>query len=75
DVKWSLDRAVSAKSLAAAQIQTGSWTRPEQFRIIDPFTVEAKVDKPDRLALPNLCTLYCIIINTKLVKPHLTAQD
>ncbi|MBN8943741.1 MAG: ABC transporter substrate-binding protein [Rhizobiales bacterium] len=75
DVKWSLDRAVSAKSLAAAQIQTGSWTRPEQFKIIDPFTVEAKVDKPDRLALPNLCTLYCIIINTKLVKPHLTAQD
>ncbi|PTM52407.1 ABC transporter substrate-binding protein [Phreatobacter oligotrophus] len=75
DVKWSLDRAVSARSLAAAQIQTGSWTKPEQFRIIDQYTVEAKVDKPDRLALPNLCTLYCIIFNSKVVKSHATAAD
>ncbi|WP_439573860.1 ABC transporter substrate-binding protein [Phreatobacter sp.] len=75
DVKWSLDRAVSARSLAAAQVGTGSWTKPEQFRIVDPHTVEAKVDKPDRLALPNLCTLYAVIFNSALVKKHVTAQD
>ncbi len=75
DVKWSLDRAVSARSLAATQIVTGSWTSPDQFRIIDQYTVEAKVDKPDRLALPNLCTLYCVIFNSALVKKNATAQD
>jgi peptide/nickel transport system substrate-binding protein len=75
DVKWSFDRHLTARSLASAQIQTGSWTKPEQFRIIDTHTVEAKVDKPDRLALPNLCTLYCIIINSKVAKQHATAQD
>ena len=35
DVKWSLDRAVSAKSLAAPQFTTGSLTKPEQFKIVD----------------------------------------
>ncbi|SDD11316.1 ABC transporter substrate-binding protein [Belnapia rosea] len=75
DVKWSLDRHVSARSLAAVQIQTGSWTRAEQFRIIDQHTVEARVERPDRLALPNLCTLYCIIINSKVAKAHATAED
>jgi peptide/nickel transport system substrate-binding protein len=75
DVKWSLDRHVSAKSLAAVQIQTGGWTKPEQFQILDPHTVRATVEKPDRLALPNLCTLYCIIINSKLAKQHATAED
>ncbi|MFN8994250.1 MAG: ABC transporter substrate-binding protein, partial [Pseudomonadota bacterium] len=37
DVKWSLDRHVSARSLAAAQVQTGGWTKPEQFKIIDQY--------------------------------------
>jgi peptide/nickel transport system substrate-binding protein len=42
DVKWSLDRAVSAKSLAAAQLLTGSMTKPEQFKVIDASTFEAQ---------------------------------
>ena len=75
DVKWSLDRHVSARSLASAQVQTGGWTRPDQFKIIDEYTVEAKVERPDRLALPNLCTLYCVVINSKLAKRHATADD
>ena len=75
DVKWSLDRHVTASSLAAVQVQTGGWTKAEQFTILDPHTVQAKVDKPDRLALPNLCTLYCIIFNSKVAKAHATAQD
>ncbi|MGU9980592.1 ABC transporter substrate-binding protein [Phreatobacter sp. HK31-P] len=75
DVKWSYDRAVSARSLAAAQIATGSWTKPEQFTIVDTHTVVGKIDKPDRLALPNLCTLYAIVFNSTLVKKHVTPQD
>jgi peptide/nickel transport system substrate-binding protein len=75
DVKWSLDRAVSAKSLAAPQLLTGSLTSPDQFKAIDPETFEVTLPKPDRLALPNLATVYMIIFNSKLAKAHVTADD
>src|SRR4029078_2663095 len=35
DVKWSLDRAVLAKSGAAPQLSSGSLTKAEQFAIVD----------------------------------------
>ena len=75
DVKWSLDRHVSAKSLAGSQLSTGSLTHPEQFRVIDQMTIEVKLPKPDRFALPNLAVVYAIIINSKLAKAHSTADD
>ncbi|WP_315834409.1 ABC transporter substrate-binding protein [Bradyrhizobium prioriisuperbiae] len=75
DVKWSLDRAVSAKSLAAGQIGTGSLTMPEQFRVVDDRTVEVTLPKPDRLALANLATPLAPIINSKLARQHATAED
>ena len=75
DIKWSLDRAVAAKSLAPAQLQTGSMTKPEQFAIVDPHTITVTIDRPDRLALPNLGTLYAMMINSKLARQHATADD
>ena len=75
DVKWALDRAVSAKSLAPPQMSTGSITSPDQFRIVDAHTVEMTLPKPDRLALANLCVPYAIMINSKLAKQHATAED
>jgi peptide/nickel transport system substrate-binding protein len=75
DVKWSLDRHVSSKSLAASQLATGSLTKPEQFRVIDPLTFEVTLEKPDRFALPNLAVVYAIIINSKLAKSKATAED
>ena len=75
DVKWSLDRAVSAKSLAPPQMSTGSLTKPEQFAIVDPNTITVTLDKPDRLALANLCVPYAIMINSKLARQHATADD
>ncbi len=75
DVKWSLDRHVSSKSLAASQLATGSLTKPEQFRVIDPLTFEVTLEKPDRFALPNLATVYAIIINSKLARSKATAED
>ena len=75
DVKWSLDRAVSAKSLAAPQFTTGSLTSADQFKIVDPKTVTVTVEKPDRLALANLCVCYAIMINSKLAKKNATAED
>ena len=75
DVKWSMDRHVTAKSLAASQIATGSLTKPEQFKVIDPLTFEVTLEKPDRFAVPNLAVVYAIIINSKLAKSKATAED
>src|SRR6202045_1418638 len=65
DVKWSLDRAVTAPVLGKAQLLTGSLTSADQFKVIDPSTFEVTLPKPDKLALPNLATVYPIIINSK----------
>ena len=75
DVKWSLDRAVSAKSLSAGQIASGSLTRPEQFVVVDDRTIEVHLDKADRLALANLAIPLTPMFNSKLVKQHANADD
>jgi peptide/nickel transport system substrate-binding protein len=75
DVKWSLDRAVTAPVLGKAQLLTGSLTSADQFRVIDPLTFEVTLPKPDKLALPNLATVYPIIINSKLAKANATPDD
>jgi peptide/nickel transport system substrate-binding protein len=75
DIKWSLDRAVSAKSLAPPQFSTGSMTSTDQFRIVDDHTIEVTLPQPDRLGLANLCVPYAIMINSKLAKQHVTAED
>jgi peptide/nickel transport system substrate-binding protein len=75
DVKWSLDRAVTAPVLGKAQLLTGSLTSPDQFKVIDPLTFEVTLPKPDKLALPNLATVYPIIFNSKLAKANATAED
>jgi len=75
DVKWSLDRAVTAPVLGKNQLLTGSMTSADQFKVIDPYTVQVTLPKPDKLALPNLATVYPIIINSKVAKEHATADD
>jgi peptide/nickel transport system substrate-binding protein len=75
DVKWSLDRAVTAPVLGKAQLLTGSLTSADQFKVIDPSTFEVTLPKPDKLALPNLATVYPIIINSKVARANATADD
>src|ERR1700693_2425400 len=75
DVKWSLDRVVTAPVLGKAQLLTGSMTSADQFNVIDPLTFEVTLPNPDKLALPNLATVYPIIINSKVAKANATAED
>src|SRR5437762_2235846 len=75
DVKWSLDRVVTAPVLGKAQLLTGSMTSADQFKVIDPLTIEVTLPKPDKLALPNLATVYPIIFNSKVAKANATAED
>jgi peptide/nickel transport system substrate-binding protein len=72
DIKWSLERNVSAAGMAKAQISTGSLLTPEQFRIIDTHRIEITLMDPDRLALPNLCIppiRRCIRVRSRNVMP------
>ena len=46
DVKWSLDRVVTAPVLGKAQLLTGSMTSADQFKVIDPLTIEVTLPKP-----------------------------
>ncbi|GGB33108.1 ABC transporter substrate-binding protein [Tistrella bauzanensis] len=74
DVKWSLDRAVSLKG-PGAQMGTGSLKSPDQFKIVDDHTIQVTLDKPDRLAVPNLAVVFPVILNSDLAKEHATAED
>ncbi|MFN3671391.1 MAG: ABC transporter substrate-binding protein [Bosea sp. (in: a-proteobacteria)] len=75
DVKWSLDRAVTANSLAKGQLLTGSLTSADQFKVVDPHTFEVTLPKPDKLALANLAVVYPVIFNSKLAKSKATPED
>jgi len=50
-------------------------TSADQFKVIDPLTIEVTLPRPDKLALPNLATVYPLIINSKLAKAHATPDD
>src|SRR4029450_9698120 len=50
-------------------------TKPEQFKIVDAHTVTVTLDKPDRLALANLCVPYAMMINSKLAMKNATVED
>ena len=75
DVKWSMDRAMLAKSGAAPQLATGSLTKPEQFTVVDDHNFRVTLDRPDRLALGNLATPFARIINSTVAKAHATTDD
>ncbi|WP_367193811.1 ABC transporter substrate-binding protein [Amorphus sp. 3PC139-8] len=75
DVKWSLDRAVSADTMSKAQLKTGSLTSPDQFTIVDERTVRITLPQVDRLALANLASLYAPMFNAELVKREAGPDD
>ena len=75
DVKWSLDRAVSANTMAKAQLASGSLQDPEQFSIVGPRSVQIRLERPDRLAVPNLATNYAPMVNSQLARRHASDDD
>lgn len=75
DVKWSLDRAVTADTIAKGQLKTGSLISPEQFNVIDDHTVTITLDKANRLTLPNLASLFAPIYNSQLVAANAGSDD
>ncbi|MBV8664132.1 MAG: ABC transporter substrate-binding protein, partial [Hyphomicrobiales bacterium] len=74
DVKWSLDR-VLASPIGQAQFKTGSLTSPEQFVVVDDFTLAVTTPRFDRFTLPNLALTYPAVFNAKLAKAHASDAD
>ncbi|MCR5942739.1 ABC transporter substrate-binding protein [Ochrobactrum sp. XJ1] len=75
DVKWSLERAVTAETMSKAQMSTGSLTKDATIEAVDDKIVKVTLAKGDRLAIPNLTTLYSPMFNSTLVKKHTTEAD
>jgi peptide/nickel transport system substrate-binding protein len=75
DVKWSLDRAVSVGGFPSFQMSAGSLTKPEQFVVVDDYTVRVDFLRKDRLTIPDLAVIVPCVINSELVKKHATAAD
>lgn len=75
DVKWSLDRAVSAASNGKAQMTNGSMTNVDQFKVAGPRQIEISLEKPDRLALATLTTPFLVMYNSRLAKEHASSDD
>ena len=74
DVKWSLDRAVSLKH-TSVQLKSGAMTDPNQFSVIDDHTFQVKLPGPSRYTLANLGVPLAPILNSKLIKKHVTQDD
>lgn len=75
DVKWSLDRALGVGGNAKFQLKTGSMEHPEQFVVIDDFTLRIDLPNPNPLLLVNLGMPLINIYNSGLVKSKTTEAD
>ena len=75
DVKWSLDRAVSVGGFPTFQMSAGSLTKPEQFVVVDDYTVRVDFAKKDRLTIPDLAVIVPCVVNSELVKKNASEKD
>jgi peptide/nickel transport system substrate-binding protein len=75
DVKWSYDRAVSIGGFPSFQMKAGALESPDQFEVVDDHTFRVKFLRPDKLTMIDMAVPIPVIINSELVKPHLTDED
>lgn len=75
DVKWSYDRAVSIGGFPTFQMKAGALENPDQFEAVDDHTFRVYFLRPDKLTLSDMAVPIPAIINSEMVKPHLTEAD
>jgi peptide/nickel transport system substrate-binding protein len=75
DVKWSYDRAVSVGGFPTFQMKAGALESPDQFELVDDHTFRVKFLRKDKLTMIDMAVPIPAIINSELVKPHVTEQD
>lgn len=75
DVKWSFDRAVSVGGFPTFQMKAGALESPEQFVVVDDHTFRVDFIRPDKLTMMDLAVPIPVIMNSELVKQHVTDED
>lgn len=75
DVKWSFDRALALGGFPKVQMGAGGFVDPSQFTALDARTFQVTLQRPSKLALPNLTVPVAVIINSKAAKAKATAAD
>src|SRR5258707_11041485 len=75
DVKWSLARAIGVGGFPAFQMSAGSLTKPEQFVVVDDYTVRVDFAKKDRLTIPDLAVIVPCVVNSELLKKNASEKD
>jgi peptide/nickel transport system substrate-binding protein len=75
DVKWSLERAIAAGGFPAIQMGASMMTSPDQFVVIDDYTVRVDFPQPNKLVVANLAVPVAQIVNSELAKEHATPED
>ena len=75
DVKWSFDRALALGGFPKVQMGAGGFVDPGQFTALDARTFQVTMQRPSKLALPNLTVTVAVIINSKAAKAKATAAD
>ncbi len=75
DVKWTYDRALAVGGFPRFVFNAISILKPEQFVAVDPYTFRVDLDRADNGAFPYLASPSSFILNSKLVRAHLTEKD
>ena len=75
DVKWSFDRAVSVGGFPTFQMKAGALESPDQFTVIDDYTFRVDFLRQDKLTTIDMAVPIPVIINSELVKQHVTEDD
>ena len=75
DVKWSLDRAVTVGGFPTFQMKAGSLEKPEQFVVVDDYSIRVDFLRKDKLTLMDLAVPVPGVFNSELVKKHATEKD
>ncbi|MEM9535984.1 MAG: ABC transporter substrate-binding protein [Cyanobacteria bacterium P01_A01_bin.3] len=75
DVKWSFDRAVSVGGFPTFQMKAGALESPEQFSVVDDYTFRVDFLRQDKLTMIDMAVPIPVIINSELVKQHVTEDD
>ena len=75
DVKWSFDRAVLIGGFPTFQMKAGVLEKPEQFVVVDDYTFRVDFLRPDKLTMIDLAVPIPVIMNSELVKQHVTTED
>jgi peptide/nickel transport system substrate-binding protein len=75
DVKWTFDRSFALNGTAAADSALSRIRRPEDVKVLDPYTVRIEIAEPNPLLLLTISNFWRAIADSKLARSHATSAD